>query len=226
MIAAGQRRAGPAEREHDAEMVARARRRPARACRRSAAADSRSRPAAAPAADAPARRPATCPRSRAAPAATPAAMPSGSADQRRDRGDPQRQLDRASIRLAMSSNTRGSGRQGCTRNVKPCFSKMALAADGAQEGQIAGGFGFRASRCRHRIDDRRVAVRREGADDLHAGFDLGVGRSRRCRAAPRRARPTPARRARSRPSRISARPPSRRRAFPAPPWRICRPARP
>ena len=38
------------------------------------------------------------------------------------------------------------------------------------------GFGLRGRCRRHRIDDRRMRIGREGADDLHTGLDLGVGR--------------------------------------------------
>ena len=78
---------------------------------------------------------------------------------------------------------------------------------------------------RDRIDDRRMRIVREGADDLHASARRRRRSGRRCRAAPRRARPAAARRARSRPARSCLRPTPRRRAFPARPCRICRPAR-
>ncbi len=60
--------------------------------------------------------------------------------------------------------------------VKPCFSNAALAAGAAQEGQEARGAVAGALRGqRRRIDDRRVAVGREGADDPDARVGGGVG---------------------------------------------------
>jgi hypothetical protein len=49
---------------------------------------------------------------------------------------------------------------GLTRNLKPYFSSILLCGCG-------GG---------NRVNDCRMRIRREGADDLDAGLDLGVGR--------------------------------------------------
>ena len=84
----------------------------------------------------------------------------------------------------------------------------------------------RGRRQRSRIDDRRMRRRRKRVDDDDAGIGEGVGRDRRCRAAPRRARRGAARRARSRRRRPSTRRRPTRRAASARPARTCRPARP
>ena len=45
-----------------------------------------------------------------------------------------------------------------------------------QEGEVVCGVRRCGGRRRHRIDDRRMGIRRESADDLHTRFDPGVGR--------------------------------------------------
>src|SRR6202035_367386 len=53
--------------------------------------------------------------------------------------------------------------------------EYGLGRGRAQEAEVAFGLRLRRGGRRERIDDRRMRVRREAADDLHARLDLGVG---------------------------------------------------
>src|SRR5215471_19251229 len=59
---------------------------------------------------------------------------------------------------------------------KAVFFEYGFGRLRAQEGKVIGGLGFCGRGCRHRIDDGRMQIGREGADNFHAGLDLGVGR--------------------------------------------------
>ena len=63
------------------------------------------------------------------------------------------------------------------RKVKPCASKSSLALADCRYFRKAAASGFfELGRQRDGIDDRRMRVFRESADDLHARLGGGVGR--------------------------------------------------
>src|SRR5258706_14865908 len=72
------------------------------------------------------------------------------------------------------SNTRSGGRSD--QESESIFFKDRLGSRRTQEGEIVGGLRLRGRRRCDGIDDGGMGIRREGADDLDAGFDLGIGR--------------------------------------------------
>ena len=61
------------------------------------------------------------------------------------------------------------------RKVKPYFSKMSFDTGPRRKARYSAASGFAVIGRRHRIGDRLVRIGREGADDLHARIDLGIG---------------------------------------------------
>src|SRR5229473_2732037 len=74
------------------------------------------------------------------------------------------------------SNTRVRLRGRADQEGESIFLEDRLRGRRAQEVEIAGGFRFCGRRCRDGIDDGGMGIRWKGADDLDAGFDLGIGR--------------------------------------------------
>ncbi len=220
--AAGQRRAGPAERKHDAEVSARnapTSAAPAERQQQQIAGDDRRQHqrqvhqrleqrlapeiACAPAAT----------RRRCRAASPPASQRRRSAA---TSGSPSSSVGR-DIEHARSGHRADQEREAV-------FLEDGLGRGRAQEGQIVRGLRLRGRRRGDRIDDGRMRVWPGRCRRSSRRARPWRRSHRRCRAPPRRAPPASAPRARCRPSRISARPRSTRRAFPARPWRICRPA--
>ena len=218
--AAGQRGAGPAEREHDAEMIGeeRADRRPAaERDEQQIAGDHRRQH----------QRQMTTASSSALPqkslraSSLAMAMPNGSAT---TVATTAMRSDSATAVHSWRRRARTRYEIGLIKKLKPYFSNIALAAAPRRKLRYRATALSCRSRRRHRIGDRRIGAVRKHADDLHLRLDLGVGlvddAERRLAArheGERRAHVLGH-------ARASAPPPPRRRASPAPPWRIARPA--
>ena len=171
--AAGQRGAGPAEREHDAEMIGQPR------ADQAALAEGQQQQIAGNDRRQHQRQIDQRIDQRLAPEIAPRQQPrDADPDWRRDQGcdggDPQREQDRRPFRRRDIEHAfQVVGRD---QELEAVFLEDRLGGRRLQEGEIAGRVRLRGRGRRDRIDDRRMRIGREGADDLDAGLDLGVGR--------------------------------------------------
>ena len=154
-------------------------------------------------------------------ARAPAASATGDAERQAGDGRPGRDLQadsrtavHSSAGAAMSSRSAAVARRGQHREALLLERRLAPVGvcEIVEEGSASASLGI-AAVTRHRIDDRRVAVLGEGADDLRPWARRRRRCCRRCRAAPRRATPAAAPRARSRPGRRLSATPSQTPSF-------------